>query len=142
MINKALKKFSYLCSLQMLTLAIALFFISNAKASLVENNSIDTVLFEKTEFLIANMFGWLRPNGRRRFKYVDIAVPRKNAKSTLAGAIGNFMLYADGEGAPQIYSAATKLDQAKYVFNAAAAQVRSHEILNKESNVFSSVNNN
>lgn len=46
------------------------------------------------------------------------------------------MLYADGEGAPQIYSAATKLDQAKYVFNAAAAQVRSHEILNKESNVF------
>jgi len=93
-------------------------------------------------FIIANMFGWLRPNGRRRFKYVDIAVPRKNAKSTLAGAIGNFMLYADGEGAPQVYSAATKLDQAKYVFNAAAAQVRSHEILNKESNVFSSVNNN
>lgn len=28
-------------------------------------------------FIIANMFGWLRPNGRRRFKYVDIAVPRK-----------------------------------------------------------------
>ena len=61
MINKALKKFSYLCSLQMLTLAIALFFISNAKASLVENNSIDTVLFEKTEFLKVNEAFQLNP---------------------------------------------------------------------------------
>ena len=45
----------------MLTLAIALFFISNAKASLVENNSIDTVLFEKTEFLKVNEAFQLNP---------------------------------------------------------------------------------
>ena len=51
MINKILEGFSYLCSLQMLTLAIALFFISDAIASPVENNSTNTVLFEKTEFL-------------------------------------------------------------------------------------------
>ena len=35
----------------MLTFAIALFFISDAIASPVENNSTNTVLFEKTEFL-------------------------------------------------------------------------------------------
>lgn len=93
-------------------------------------------------FIVANVFGWMRPNGLRRFKYVDLIVPRKNAKSTLAGAIGNAMLYADGENAAQVYSAATKLAQAKYVYNAAAAQVRASEVLIKVSRVSTAINNN
>jgi hypothetical protein len=51
MIYKVLKEFSYLYGRQMLTLAIALFFISDSIAFPVGNNSTNTALFEKTEFL-------------------------------------------------------------------------------------------
>lgn len=120
----------------------AIGFISNLKLTEGEWAGQPFKLEPWQIFIVANVFGWERPNGIRRFKYVDIVVPRKNAKSTLAGAIGNYMLFADGEGAPQVYSAATKLDQAKYVFNAAAAQVRAEPLLSKEAKVFTSVNNN
>ena len=40
-------------------------------------------------------------------------VGRKNGKSTLLAAIALYMLIADYEGAAEIYSVATKRDQAK-----------------------------
>jgi phage terminase large subunit-like protein len=55
----------------------------------------------------------------RRFKTVYVEVARKNAKSTLAAAIGLYMLIEDGEEGAEVYSAATTRDQAKIVFNTA-----------------------
>jgi len=67
--------------------------------------------------VIANLFGWRwKATGCRRFKRAYIEIPRKNGKSTLAAAIALYMLVADGEGAPEIYTAATGLEQAKIVF--------------------------
>jgi len=43
-------------------------------------------------------------------------VPRKNGKSTFSSALMLYGLLADGEPAAQVYSAATKLDQAMMVF--------------------------
>lgn len=69
---------------------------------------------------IQNLFGWLeKKTGYRRFREYALEVPRKHGKSFLSGCIATYMFIADGEEGAQIYSAATKLDQAKIVFDVA-----------------------
>src|SRR4051812_29768392 len=36
---------------------------------------------------IMRLFGWRRPDGRRRFKQTYVEVPKKNGKSTLVSAL-------------------------------------------------------
>lgn len=57
--------------------------------------------------------------GSRRFRVVYIEVPRKNAKSTLTAAIGLYLLSEDEEAGAEVYSCATKREQAKIVFDTA-----------------------
>lgn len=73
---------------------------------------------------LTTFFGWKRATGFRRYRTGLILVPRKNAKSTLTAAVGNYLLTADGEGGPEIYSAATKKDQARIVFSVAQEMAR------------------
>ena len=49
-------------------------------------------------FILSTIFGWVKRDGRRRFRRAYIEVPRGNAKSTLSSAVGLYMLTADGEG--------------------------------------------
>lgn len=59
-----------------------------------------------------------RETGFRKAKEVLTVVGRKNGKTTwMSGESGN-ALVADGEGGPQVRNLATKLDQAKILFNA------------------------
>jgi len=76
------------------------------------------------EFIVGSLFGWLRGDGTRRFRIAYIEIPRKNGKTTLAAGIALYMLVADGEPGAEVYSAATKRDQAKIVFNQAKAMAR------------------
>lgn len=71
-------------------------------------------------FLIASVFGWKKVvNGKRRFKKVYFEVSRKNGKSETAAALANLCLIADGEAGAEVYTAATKRDQAKITFDIA-----------------------
>ena len=71
-------------------------------------------------FVIASVFGWVdRAKGRRRFRFADLFVPRKNTKSTMAACIGLYMLAADGEFGAEVYSGATSEKQAGEVFKPA-----------------------
>lgn len=71
-------------------------------------------------FILASAFGWIHVvTGKRRFRAVDLYVPRKNAKSTLAAVIGLYLLAADGEFGAEVYSGATSKDQALEVFRPA-----------------------
>ncbi len=76
------------------------------------------------KFIVGSIFGWKRADGTRRFRVADDEVPRKNGKSTLAAGIGLYLQIADGEPGAEVYSVATKRDQAKIVFNAAKAMVK------------------
>lgn len=67
--------------------------------------------------VIANLFGWKRPDGTRRYRYCLIFVPRKNGKSELGAGIVCLLLFTDGEPGAQIYSAASQRDQTRYVFD-------------------------
>ncbi|MDO9053404.1 MAG: terminase large subunit [Gallionella sp.] len=75
-------------------------------------------------FILATVFGWVKPNGRRRFRRSYIEVPRGNAKSTLSSAVALYMLTADGEGGAEVYSLATTRDQARIVFGDAQTMAR------------------
>jgi phage terminase large subunit-like protein len=71
-------------------------------------------------FVVGSIFGWIKQGTlKRRFLKADLYVPRKNAKSTKAAGIGNFMLAADGEHGAEVYSGATSLKQALEVFRPA-----------------------
>ena len=83
------------------------------------------VLEEWQKQMLRIVFGWVRPDGTRRFRTAYIEVPRKNAKSTIAGAVGLYLTVADQEPGAEVYSSATKEDQAKIVWDAAAAMAKS-----------------
>lgn len=76
-------------------------------------------------FIIWVVFGWMRwPSGTRRFDTAYTQVARKNGKSTFLSGIGLYLLRYDGEKGAEIYSAATKKDQAKIVHKEAVRMVR------------------
>lgn len=92
-------------------------------------------------FVVANLFGFVKPDGLRRFTRAYVEVPRKNGKSTFSNAIMLYGLLADGESAAQIYSAATKLDQAMMVFTEGARVCKQLDWLADAVHVYNSVNN-
>lgn len=75
-------------------------------------------------FILGNLFGWKREDGRRRFRRAYIEAGKGCGKSPLAAGIGLYMMVADGEAGAQIYSAAAKRDQAAILFNDAVKMVR------------------
>ena len=75
-------------------------------------------------FFNAVLFGWVsRETGLRRFRRAYIEVARKNTKSTDVAGTGLYMLAADDEQSPEVYTAATKKDQAKIVWEVAQQMV-------------------
>lgn len=83
-------------------------------------------------FNLAVPFGWLRENGKRRFRTMFLLVARKNAKSTKAAAIGNNMLTIDGEFGAEVYCGATSEKQAWEVFGPARLMFERSKKLCKE----------
>jgi phage terminase large subunit-like protein len=74
-------------------------------------------------FFVCQLFGFRNHLGGRRFSTALFAVPRKNAKSTLAAAILLSCLCLEAEQGPQVLSAATTGQQAGIVFQVAKKMV-------------------
>ena len=84
---------------------------------------LELELFQKA--YIQTLFGWLeKDTGYRRFRETMFLCGRKNGKSTLLSGIALYMLIADYEGAAEIYSVATKKDQAKKVLTEAVNMIK------------------
>lgn len=84
---------------------------------------LELELFQKA--YIQTLFGWLeKETDYRRFRETMFLCGRKNGKSTLLSGIALYMLIADYEGAAEIYSVATKKDQAKKVLTEAVNMVK------------------
>lgn len=81
---------------------------------------------------IACVFGWLwEDTGYRRFITVYEEIARKNGKTTKLAGIGLYGMTKDNEPGAEIYSAATKRDQARLLFLEAKAMVRQSAPLKK-----------
>ena len=81
---------------------------------------------------ISALFGFVdKDTGIRKYKKGALFVARKNGKSTIDSGLGDFMLTKDGEGGAEVYSIATKKDQAKVVWEEAKRMVKKSPALNK-----------
>jgi len=74
-------------------------------------------------FFLANLFGFRLQDGTRRYTQALKAIARKNAKSTIAAAIGLYCETCEGENGPQVISAATTGVQARIVWGIARKMV-------------------
>lgn len=87
-------------------------------------------LFQKA--FIQALFGFVDADtGLRKYKKGLFFVARKNGKSTMDSGIGNFMLTKDGESGAEIYSVATKRDQAKVVWEESKKMIKKSPCLAK-----------
>lgn len=75
-------------------------------------------------FILATIFGWVDADGFRRFRKALVVIPRKNAKTTIASAVGLYLLALDDEPGAEVYSAATTRDQAKISWDIAKKMVQ------------------
>ncbi len=83
------------------------------------------------QFILWCLFGWKRADGLRRFRTAYVEVPRKNGKTSLVAGVGLYLMVADGEPGAEIFSAATKRDQAKLSWDEAVRMVKASPALTK-----------
>ena len=83
------------------------------------------------EFIVWEVFGWLRADGSRRFRHVYEEIARKNGKTSVLAALGLYLMLGDAEPGAEVYCAATKLDQAKLLHADAVSMVKSSPLLSK-----------
>lgn len=81
------------------------------------------VLLPWQQFVIGSLFGWHGADGYRRFRVAYVETAKGSGKSPLAAGVGMKGLVADNEARAEIYSAATKKDQAMILFRDAVAMV-------------------
>lgn len=99
------------------------------------------ILPEFAKFSIGSIFGWVhKDTGLRRFRKAYEQVARKNIKSTKLSVVGLYMFAADGEGGPQVYTAALDRDQAKIIYDMSAKMVKMSKPLRKRIKVTDSRN--
>ena len=82
-------------------------------------------------FVVGSLFGWKGADGYRRFRVAYVETAKGSGKSPLAAGIGMKGLVADNEPRAEVYSAATKKDQAMILFRDAVAMVDQSPELSK-----------
>ena len=104
-------------------------FCKNSKGKWA-GQSLKLELFQKA--FIQALFGFVdKETGIRKYKKGALFIGRKNGKSTMDSGLANFMLTKDGEGGAEVYSVATKRDQAKVVWDEAKRMIKKSPELNK-----------
>ena len=74
-------------------------------------------------WIASSLFAWKKPSGARRFDNAWISVGKKQGKTLLAAAVGLFGLVADAEKNAEVFSVATKKEQARIIWEDAARMV-------------------
>ena len=88
------------------------------------------------QFVVWSLFGWKREDGTRRFRTSYLEVARKNGKTTMAAGVGLYLMLADGEPGAEVYSVATKRDQARISHSEATRMAKSSPQLRKLVTIF------
>ncbi len=79
--------------------------------------------------VVMPLFGWMGPDGYRRFDKGHIEIPKKNGKSMLCSGISLYLLVADSEPSAEVYNAAGEREQARIVFAAAQKMAKASPYL-------------
>lgn len=90
------------------------------------------------EDLVLPLYGWLRPNGLRRYKKNLTSIAKKNTKSTTCSALALYSIAGDSERGAYVYLTAVDKKQTKQVFHPAAEMVRASPYLAKHLSIIDS----
>ena len=94
------------------------------------------VLEDWQKAIIANLFGWLRPDGTRRYTEAFLMIPRKNGKTPLMAGVINHVAYNEDEPGGQIYSSAGEKNQAALIFRHVAGMIQRNPELDKRAKIY------
>jgi len=83
------------------------------------------------QFILANLFGWKKLDGFRRYQRAYIEIGKGNRKTPLAAGIGLYGIVADEESSAEVYVVAPTKDQAAICFKDAATIVDAQPELKK-----------
>lgn len=99
-------------------------FLRHSKGTEFAGKPFELMRWQYNEVIVPT-FGWVHQETRlRRIRVVYVEIPKKNGKSTLGAGIGLYLLLADGEPGAEIYSAATKREQAGIIHDEAVRMVK------------------
>ena len=84
-------------------------------------------LWEKA--MLATIFGFVNIEGIRKYQFAELIIGKKNGKSLLSSCVGLYLQVADGEAGPEVYSVATKKDQAKIIWQESKRMVNKSPVL-------------
>lgn len=113
----------------------AVAFIQQLKHTKGKWDNQNFVLLPWQEQIVRDLFGIVRPNGKRQFLSAYVEIPKKNGKSELAAAIALYLLYGDGEPSAEVYGCANDRNQASIVFDVAKRMVEKCPALLKRSKI-------
>lgn len=82
------------------------------------------------EDVLSQLFGWKRPDGRRRFDKGFVTTAKKSGKSSTLSGLPAYMMMADGEDEAECYTTAVTLSQADIVFGKCNRMVRDSALAN------------
>lgn len=102
----------------------------------------DPFVLEDWQFwhIVAPIFGVVEVGtGLRWYRDAVIGLARKNAKSALCSGFAAYLLTADGEGAPEVYSLAGDRPQASLVFREASLMMQASPLLRRMGKFYRSV---
>lgn len=74
--------------------------------------------------IVGPLFGWMRTDGFRRYRFGFITVAAGNSKSALAAACLLYLTFADGEPIALSYACSTSASAARTVYDLACRMVR------------------
>jgi phage terminase large subunit-like protein len=86
--------------------------------------------------LVRDLFGTLRPDGRRQYRTALVGLGRKGGKSSLGAAMALRLLFRDGEPGSEVFSCAADRDQAAIVFEIAKGMVEASPAMSKIAKVY------
>jgi len=89
------------------------------------------------EQIVRDLFGIVKPDGKRQFNTAYIEIPKKNGKSELAAAIALYLLFGDGEPSAEVYGAAADRQQASIVFDVANQMLQMTPALMRRAKILS-----
>ena len=80
----------------------------------------------------SRLFGWVDSDGLRRFNRVHRELPRGNGKSFEAAVVGLICAFTENEQGAEVYSVATKREQAKIIFETAKRMIQRSDKLREQ----------
>ena len=89
--------------------------------------------------IVANGYGWKRPDGMRRYRVILVIIARGNGKSEFGAALVCKSLFLEDdppEPGGHIFSAAGKRSQTQYVFDPVCTMIRNCSEMNSRAEIF------